>query len=48
MLSKYCEYSHEHLKGATGDDDVQELLSKFYRKTFRDDEDEGRLKIIKK
>jgi len=48
MLSKHCEYSHEHLKGATGDDDVQELLSKPYGKAFWGDEGEVRLKIIKK
>ncbi|HOW53946.1 MAG TPA: class I SAM-dependent methyltransferase [Syntrophorhabdaceae bacterium] len=48
ILAKYCEYSHELLKGATGDDDVKDLLSKPYGKEFWGDEGEVRLKIIKK
>jgi ubiquinone/menaquinone biosynthesis C-methylase UbiE len=48
MISKYCEYSHELLKGATGDDDVKDLLSQPYGKIFWGDEGEVRLKIVKK
>jgi ubiquinone/menaquinone biosynthesis C-methylase UbiE len=48
MLSKFCEYSYELLKGATGDDDVRDLLSQPYGKTFWGEEGEVRLKITKK
>jgi ubiquinone/menaquinone biosynthesis C-methylase UbiE len=48
ILSRYCDYSHELLKGATGDDDVKDLLSQPYGRVFWGDEGEVRLKIIKK
>ncbi len=48
MLSKYCEYAYELLKGATGDDDVRDLLSQPYGKVFWGNEGEIRLKITKK
>lgn len=47
LLSKYCNYSFELLKGATGDDDVKDLLNKPFGKDFWGDEGEVRFKIIK-
>lgn len=48
MLSGYCEYKYELLKGATGDDDVRDLLDQPYGKDFWGNEGEIRLKLIKK
>jgi len=48
MLSRYCKYEYHVLKGATGDDDVKDLLSQPYGKEFWGDEGEVRLSLVKK
>ncbi|KJU82064.1 Methyltransferase type 11 domain protein [Candidatus Magnetobacterium bavaricum] len=47
MLANSYAYEYEILKGATGDDDVKELLSKPYGKDFWGEEGEIRVKITK-